>query len=80
MLLSDVNASDFINLASVPLFRDPSPTRSAWLEMAPDAYKHDTFVFSASGLRTLFWDTSSSSRNLSLWSSDIRQEVERLGK
>ena len=78
VLLSDVNAADFIGLASVPIFRDPSSTRRAWLEMTPDAVKHDTFVFSPAGLRTLFWDTSA--RNLSLWSSDIRAEVERLGK
>lgn len=78
MLLSDVNATDFIGLAAVPIFHDPSAGRVAWSEMQAGAAKHDTFVFSAAGIRTLFWDTSA--RNLSQWSADIRQEVEALGR
>lgn len=77
-LLSDVNASDFITLAAVPIFRDPSAGRDAWDQMEPGAVKHDTFVFSAAGLRTLFWDTSA--RSLAQWSADIRQAVEALGR
>ena len=78
VLLSDINAQDFIGLAAVPIFRDPSGDRTAWTEMQADAAKHDTFVFSKAGIRTLFWDTSA--RNLAEWSADIRLEVERLGK
>jgi hypothetical protein len=77
-LLSDVNAADFVNVSTVPLFRDPSGGRKAWCAMEPGAVKHDTFVFSAAGRRTLFWDTSA--RSLAAWSSDIRQAVEALGK
>lgn len=77
-LLSDVNASDFIPLASVPIFRDPTPGRAAWSEMAPGVVKHDTFVFSAAGQRTLFWDVRA--RDFSQWSADIRQAVEALGR
>lgn len=78
VLLSDVNATDFIGRAAVPIFLDPSPGREAWRELHPDAVKHDTFVFSAAGIRTLFWDTSAS--NLAQWSADIRQAVEALGR
>ena len=77
MLLSDVNAADFIGLAAVPIFSDPSPSRTAWAEMQAGAVKHDTFVFSAAGIRTLFWDRSA--RDLAQWSSDIRLAVEALG-
>ncbi len=76
--LSDVNASDFTSLVSVPLFRDPSGTRAAWAEMEPGAVKHDTFVFAPSGERTLFWDASA--RDLGDWMRDIRAAVEALGK
>lgn len=78
VLLSDVNATDFIGRAAVPLFRDPSANRIAWREMDAAAVKHDTFVFSAAGVRTLFWDTSA--ENLAQWSADIRQAIEALGK
>jgi hypothetical protein len=62
----------------VPIFLDPSAGRTAWSEMQAGAVKHDTFVFSAAGIRTLFWDASA--RNLAQWSSDIRLAVERFGK
>jgi hypothetical protein len=78
VLLSDVNAADFIGLTAAPLFLDPSAGRMAWSEMQPGAVKHDTFVFSPAGIRTLFWDASA--HNLGQWSSDIRLEVERFGK
>jgi len=78
VLLSDVNADDFIGLAAVPIFRDPSAGRVAWSEMQAGAVKHDTFVFSPAGIRTLFWDTSA--RDLAQWSADIRLAVEALGK
>jgi len=62
----------------VPIFRDPSAGRLAWSEMQAGAVKHDTFVFSTAGIRTLFWDASA--RDLGQWSADIRQEVESLGR
>jgi hypothetical protein len=78
VLLSDVNASDFIGRAAVPIFRDPSPGLTAWFEMQAGAAKHDTFVFSTAGIRTLFWDASA--RDLSRWSDEIRAAVEALGR
>jgi hypothetical protein len=77
VLLSDVNATDFVGLASVPIFRDASAGRIRWKEMEPDAVKHDTFVFARTGERTLFWDTSR--EDLGDWSADIRAAVEALG-
>jgi len=77
-LLSDVNASDFINRASVPIFKDASGSLVAWKEMIPGAAKHDTFVYSKTGMRTLYWDAST--RVFSEWSTDIRSAVEALGK
>jgi len=76
-LLSDINASDFIDRATVPIFKDPSGNLAAWKELAPGAAKHDTFVFSITGMRTLYWDAST--RALADWSSDIRSAVETLG-
>jgi hypothetical protein len=78
VVLSDVNASDFTSLLSVPLFRDPTGARAAWAEMEPGAVKHDTFVFAPSGDRTLFWDTSAN--DLGDWMSEIRAAVVALGK
>ena len=77
-LLSDVNAAYFIGDARVPIFRDPSAGPAAWCEMQPGAVKHDTFVFSTAGIRTLFWDVRT--RDLAQWSAEIRQAVESLGK
>jgi hypothetical protein len=77
-LLSDVNATDFVSRAAVPIFRDPSGNRSAWAMMEPGAYKHDTFVYTKTGMRTLFWDANV--RDLAKWSMDIRAAVEALGK
>lgn len=78
VILSDVNATDFIGRAAAPIFRDPSAGRVAWREMEAGAVKHDTFVFSAAGIRALFWDASAQS--LGQWSADIRQAVEALGR
>jgi len=62
----------------MPIFRDPSPGRAAWLEMQAGAVKHDTFVFDTSGVRTLFWDASS--RNFNQLTSDLRAAVEAIGR
>ncbi len=78
VLLSDVNATDFISHASVPIFRDPSGLRTAWVEMEPGAVKHDTFVYSRTGERTLFWDAGTQS--FGAWTADIRAAVEALGR
>lgn len=74
VVLSDVNATDFSTRLSVPIFLDPVGGRPAWLEMQAGAVKHDTFVFDAAGVRTLFWDTSS--EDLGAWTVDIRAAVE----
>jgi hypothetical protein len=78
VLLSDQNASDFIGRATVPIFRDPSAGRARWSEMQAGAVKHDTFVYSRTGVRTLFWDVRS--RDLAKWSSEIRAAVVAEGK
>lgn len=78
VLLSDVNATDFVTHASVPIFRDPSGNRAAWAQMEPGAVKHDTFVYARDGQRALFWDASA--RSFSAWQGDIRAAVEALGR
>ncbi len=76
--LSDANASDFESRVSMPIFRDPTPGRAAWIEMQAGAVKHDTFVFNKSGVRTLFWDASA--RNFNALSADLRAAVEAIGR
>jgi hypothetical protein len=78
VVLSDVNATDFATLVTVPIFRDPSGGRVAWAEMEAGAVKHDTFVFDRTGTRTLFWDASA--RSFSAWSAEIRAAVVALGR
>ena len=75
-LLSDINASDFIDRVAVPIFKDPSGDLVAWKQMIPAAAKHDTFVYAPSGMRTLYWDATS--EQLADWSGDIRIAVEAL--
>lgn len=77
-VLSDVNATDFVNRVTVPIFRDPSAGRQAWRELDSGAVKHDTFVFAPTGERTLFWDTSA--RDFAKWSAEIRAAVEAIGR
>lgn len=77
-VLSDANATDFVGRTAAPIFRDPSPGRTAWAQMEPGAVKHDTFVFSKAGIRTLFWDASAS--QFSALSGDLRAAVEALGR
>lgn len=76
--LSDQNATDFIGLTSVPIFRDPSAGRTAWSQMQSGAVKHDTFVFGRDGVRVLFWDASA--EDLGDWAADIRAAVEAQGR
>lgn len=78
MVLSDQNATDFAGRTGVPIFRDPSPGRAAWVEMQTGAAKHDTFVFARNGSRVLFWDVSA--ENLSNWAVDLRAAVVAQGK
>jgi hypothetical protein len=77
VVLSDVNATDFVGRTDVPIFRDPSGGRDAWQAMEPMARKHDTFVFSPAGIRTLFWDAGTNPLNE--WEADIRAAVEANG-
>ena len=78
VLLSDDNADYFVGRTMRPIFSDPASGRPAWEAMEPGARKHDTFVYSRTGERVLFWDTSDNS--LSNWSDDIRAAVEAEGK
>ena len=78
VILSDANAHDFVPRTSRPIFTDSAAGRPAWQEMEANAYKHDTFVYSRTGERTLFWDASSNS--LGNWQADIRAAVESEGR
>ena len=78
VLLSDVNADDFVDRTAVPIFEDPSGDASAWEEMQTGAAKHDTFVFGRDGLRTLYWDATE--HELGNWSADIRAAIEAIGE
>ena len=78
VVLSDQNATDFVGLTTVPIFRDPSAGRAAWSQMQSGAVKHDTFVFGRDGVRVLFWDAST--EDLGAWAADIRASVEAQGK
>ena len=77
-MLADHDATDFIGITSVPIFKEPSPSRPSWSAMQAGAYKHDTFVYSRAGMRALYWDASA--ENLAAWQSDIRAAVETLGR
>jgi hypothetical protein len=77
VILSDANADDFVERTEYPIFGDSASGRPAWQEMSPSAVKHDTFVYSRTGQRTLFWDRSE--HNLQDWSADIRAAVEAEG-
>ncbi|MBP9088732.1 MAG: hypothetical protein KBG15_21590 [Kofleriaceae bacterium] len=78
VVLSDANATDFNSIVKVPVFTDPAAGRPAWIEMEPGAVKHDTFVFSRTGVRTFVWDASS--RSFGAWGADIRAAVVAQGK
>lgn len=78
VVLSDQNATDFVTRTSVPIFQDDGSGRPAWQAMEAGAQKHDTFVFSRAGVRTLYWDASE--QTLSNFSTDIRTAVEAEGK
>ena len=73
VVLSDANATDFNSIVKVPVFSDPGAGRPAWREMEPGAVKHDTFVFSRTGVRSFVWDASSHS--FGAWGADIRAAV-----
>ncbi len=77
VVLSDANASDFVPVLTMPLFRDPSPNRAAWLELDATAYKHDTFVFDAQGRRVLTLKLNGS-LNPATWRSDVGAAVRAL--
>jgi hypothetical protein len=75
--VSDQNADDFVERTTLPIFEESTAGRPAWNLMEPNARKHDTFVYSRTGERVLFWDTSSNS--LGSWTADIRAAVEAQG-
>lgn len=76
--LSDANAFDFVSRTTRPIFEDGAGGRPAWDETESGARKHDTFVYSRTGDRVLFWDASSNS--LGDWQDDIRAVVEAQGR
>ncbi len=78
VVLSNANASDFISLTHRPIFKDGQAGQPAWQEMEPGAVKHDTFIYSKTGERLMFWDASSNS--LGTWSADIRAAVVAQGQ
>lgn len=78
VVLSDANATDFNSIVKVPVFAEPGAGLPAWSAMEPGAVKHDTFVYSRTGVRTLVWKASSHS--FSAWGADIRAAVVALGQ
>ncbi len=58
VVLSDAAASEYIGKVEMRIFRDGEAGRPAWNAMRPNAYKHDTYVFSPNGKRTYFWEGS----------------------
>ena len=52
LVLADGYGSQLTTKVSLPIFNDPD--KSAWKQMRPNAYKHDTYVFAPSGERTWF--------------------------
>ncbi len=77
VIVSDANASDFVERTDRPIFQEDRSGRPAWGEMESGAVKHDTFVYSATGERLLFWDASNNS--LGNWSADIEAVVAAQG-
>lgn len=72
--LSDANATDFVGRLTMPILRDPSAGRTAWKALAPDAFKHDTFVFDAQGKRVLYFDAGGS-LNGPAWTAAVGNAV-----
>ena len=79
-MVSDANADDFIERTTHRIFEDTASGRPAWQEMEAGAVKHDTFVYSRTGDRVLFWDNSDSATSFSEWATDIRAAVVAEGK
>lgn len=52
LVLADGYGSQFTTKVSLPIFNDAD--KSAWKQMRPNAYKHDTYVFAPNGERTWF--------------------------
>jgi Fe-S cluster biogenesis protein NfuA len=52
VVLADGYGGEFASRIALPIFQDAD--KSAWKEMRPNAYKHDTYVFAPSGERTYF--------------------------
>ena len=77
VVMADSNASDFVSRTALRIFKEAAPGRPAWNAMEANAVKHDTFVYSRTGERVLFWDASSHS--LPNWNADIRAAVEAQG-
>lgn len=74
--VSDFNANDFVGRVTMPIFRDGSPNRAAWLELDAMALKHDTFIFDAQGQRVA---TLKLGGGLSAtWRDDVAREVRKL--
>ncbi len=77
IILGDPNAEQFASKVSLPIFKDKD--KSAWNEMRPGAYKHDTFVFAPSGERTYFW-LGSYQGDATRWRADIGKAVRDVAK
>ncbi len=77
VVVADSNASDFVSRTVLRIFKEAAPGRPAWNEMQANAVKHDTFIYSRTGERVLFWDRSEN--NLANWNADIRAAVEAQG-
>jgi Fe-S cluster biogenesis protein NfuA len=52
VILADGYGEELASRVAIPIFDDAD--KSAWKEMRPNAYKHDTYVFAPNGERTYF--------------------------
>jgi hypothetical protein len=78
IVLSDSNATDFNTRVTFPIFKDAGAGRPAWNMMQAGSVKHDTFVYTKAGVRTLLWKASEHS--FTTLNADIRAAVVAIGK
>ena len=74
VVLSDTGADFFTERTEFPIFEDAGQGQPAWDLMEENARKEDTFIYSKTGERLLFWDLSSENRTN--WTADVRAVIE----
>jgi hypothetical protein len=76
-VLSDFLAEYFIDIVTMPIFKDPAANHPTWEMMDPGSLKHDTFVYDANGVRTLVWK-GNGALDPTRWRSEIAAAVRAL--